>query len=630
MFKRKRKDEEKKNPVHRDYSLWSNLRFIFGNAFRCQKALLWLIPLGILVQPVTAYLWTFTSKYVIELIAAERTWQDLVPIMLFFTLIILIFQCLNSYYWGSTWYRYVGVRMHLMLQLNKKAMSIRFEHLENPDVMDAFNKAQNAGGNNNDGVEGMIRGGTDFMNNLTVVVVGILIMGTLSPWIILLVMVTGLISFLGNDWANAYSKKTVWDQLSNWWRKNNYMNHITTDFAAAKDIRIFSLSDWLMDKRRKLDEYRYQMQKKNESIWVVSSVIGTVAWAASQLGVYAFIIYSVVKQHVPVSDAFLYITTASTFYSHITSVLRNFAELRQKSRQVCDFRSFLDFTDAITFGEGASENQPIQQGSKPVPQKVPYEFRFEQVSFKYPKAEDYALKDLNLTLSSGERLAVVGLNGAGKSTFIKLLLRLYEPTKGRILLNGTDIREYDRNSYYSLFAPVFQEVYQFAFPLAENISMDTPENTDEKRAEKCLEMAGMADKVKELPGGIHTQMLKIIEDDGVDLSGGEKQKLALARALYKDAPVVVLDEPTAALDALAEYELYQNFDSMIGDKTAVYISHRLSSTRFCKHVAMFADGRLVEYGTHDSLMALEGAYAEMFHVQAQYYVEGGRELNEEQ
>lgn len=628
MFQKKKKEEEKKNPVQREYSLWSNLRFIFGNTFQYQKALLFLIPLGILVQPVVAYLWTFTSKYVIELIVDGRPWQDLIPTMLFFTAMMLIFLCLNTYYWSNTWYRYIGARMYLLSKLNRKVMTVRFEHLENPDVMDACNKAQNAAGNNSDGVEGMMHSGTAFMNNLAVVIVGILIMGTLSPWIILLVIVTGLISFIGNDWANAYSKKTVWDQLSNWWRKNNYMNRITTDFAAAKDIRMFSLSDWLMDKRKELDQYRYRMQIKNEEIWVVSSIIGNLAWAASQLGVYAFIIYSVVKGQVAVADAFLYVTTAGTFYSHITSVLRNFAELRQKNRQVCDFRSFLDFTDETVLGEELAAKQ--QEGTKPVPQNVPYEFRFEQVSFKYPKAEKYALKNLNLTLSQGERLAVVGLNGAGKSTFIKLLLRLYEPTEGRILLNGTDIREYDRNSYYSLFAPVFQEVNQFAFPLVENVSMDTPEHTDEKKAEKCLEMAGMADKIKELPNGIHTQMLKIIEDDGVDLSGGEKQKLALARALYKDAAVVVLDEPTAALDALAEYELYQNFDYMIGDKTAVYISHRLSSTRFCKHVAMFVDGQMVEYGTHDSLMTLEGAYADMFHVQAQYYVEEGSELHGEE
>ncbi|MDE6745842.1 MAG: ABC transporter ATP-binding protein/permease, partial [Oscillospiraceae bacterium] len=221
----------------------------------------------------------------------------------------------------------------------------------------------------------------------------------------------------------------------------------------------------------------------------------------------------------------------------------------------------------------------------------------------------------------GEKLAVVGLNGAGKTTFIKLLLRLYDVTEGRILLNGTDIRSFDRAEYFKMFAPAFQDVTVFAFPMSENVSMSEPFNTDKDRAEKMLRSAGLGEKIDSLEKGVDTELLKVLYDDGVDLSGGEKQKLALARALYKDSKIIVLDEPTAALDALAEYRLYQSFDGMIGKKTAVYISHRLSSTRFCDRVAMFAKGEMVETGTHEELMELDGEYAEMFRVQAQYYVE---------
>ncbi|MBP3579364.1 MAG: ABC transporter ATP-binding protein, partial [Lachnospiraceae bacterium] len=179
--------------------------------------------------------------------------------------------------------------------------------------------------------------------------------------------------------------------------------------------------------------------------------------------------------------------------------------------------------------------------------------------------------------------------------------------------------------YYKLFAPVFQNVELFAFPMAENVSMQSPENTDKVLARTCVDMAGMKEKVDGLEHGIDTELLKVVHEDGVDLSGGEKQKLALARALYKNAPVIVLDEPTAALDSLAEYELYQNFDKMIQEKSAVYISHRLSSTRFCDVIAMFVAGEMVEYGTHEELLAKGGAYAEIFEVQAQYYESGEEE-----
>ena len=256
-------------------------------------------------------------------------------------------------------------------------------------------------------------------------------------------------------------------------------------------------------------------------------------------------------------------------------------------------------------------------------------FEFRDVSYRYEGTEQYALRHLNLTLEAGSKLAVVGLNGAGKTTFIKLLLRLYDATEGVILLNGIDIRKFRRAEYYQLFAPVFQNVEIFAFPMAENVSMKCPDNTNRTRSYACLAQAGMTSKLERLTKGIDTQLLKIFYDDGIDLSGGERQKLALARALYKDAPVIVLDEPTAALDPLAEYQLYRQFNELIGSRSVVYISHRLSSTRFCDHVAMFRDGEMIEYGTHDALLVSGGSYAELFHIQAQYYQEEEHTTNEE-
>lgn len=612
-IKNKKIKEEKENPpLHKDYPLRSNLRFIFGTMFREEKALRYLIPVGIVVAPVMSYLWSFISRSIIELITLDRDWKSLLPLMLTFTVIILTATATNTYYMSSTWYRYIGVRMHLMTKLNRKAMTVNFEHLENPDVMDAFRKAQNSSGGNQQGVEGMMHTGVECMTKLAVALVGFVIMGTLHPLILLLLCATAASSFVMHDRMNAYTKKTIWDVLAPWWRKNYYMNHISTEFKAAKDIRMFHLMDWLLAKCRELNEYRYDMQKKNETCWFYVGIFDNLMWALSQIGIYAFIINAVVKGEVSIANAFLYVITAQTFYDSISSVLRNISGLRQRNREVSDFRSFLDFEGGITEDSGL-----------PVPECDKYEFVFEKVSFRYPKSEKYALRELDLKLKQGERLAVVGLNGAGKTTFIKLLLRLYDPTGGRILLNGVDIRIYQRRSYYQIFAPLFQEVELFAFPLAENISMDTPANTDAARAEECLIMAGFGNKLKELTKGIQTEVLKVIDEEGLDFSGGERQKLALARALYKDAPVVVLDEPTAALDALAEYELYQNFDKMIGDKSAIYISHRLSSTRFCDHIAMFLDGEMVEYGHHEELLRKNGHYAEMFELQAQYYVEEG-------
>ena len=232
------------------------------------------------------------------------------------------------------------------------------------------------------------------------------------------------------------------------------------------------------------------------------------------------------------------------------------------------------------------------------------------------------MKNINIRIGAHEKLAVVGLNGAGKTTFVKLLLKLYKPTSGKIYINGIDINTIDTKKYYKLFAPVFQDMECYAFSLAENISMKCEDETDKQYAKECLMKAGLGEKLNTLELGMDTPMLKVLTDDGLELSGGEKQKLALARAIYKNAPMVVLDEPTAALDAMAESKMYEQFDAIIDGKLAIYISHRLASTRFCDNIALFENGEMTEYGTHSTLLEQNGRYAEMFQMQSQYYKEG--------
>ena len=569
-----------------------------------------LIPIGMVCTPMLQYLWTFISKFVIDVITNEQGTGQLSKLLLIFIVLQLIAAMLNSYYDSNTWWRFIHARLRMIQKKNLKIMRINYEHLENPDVMDCYERAGQACNNNMNGVEGMMREGAEFLKSLAVVLVGLAIMGSLNLWMVLLVFAVTVLNFLFRNYTSRTAKKKVWDPLAPWWRKNQYMQNTTTDFAAAKDIRMFGLKDWLCDKYRDLAKVRCDAQRENERLWRNAGFAGAATWLVSQAGVYAYLICQVIQGNVTIGDFTMYTASFATFFNFINELLTHAGNLLACSREVDDFRSFLDFW-------GGDE----EDGGIPVPKLDSYEFTFKNVSFRYPKAEAYALKNLNLTVKAGERLAVVGLNGAGKSTFIKLLLRLYEPTEGEILLNGVNIKDYNRHDYYQVFAPVFQTVELFAFPLAENISMQAPDETDAKKAEDCLQAAGLKEKLEALPKGVKTEVLKVIYDDGVDFSGGEKQKIALARALYKDAPVVVLDEPTAALDAVAESRLYEDFDKLIGGKTAVYISHRLSSTQFCNHVAMFSGGEMVEYGTHKSLLEQDGEYAKMFRIQAQYYME---------
>lgn len=609
LQKRKKKEN---TPYHKSYGVFSNTAYILKKMVSADRHFLVLFLIVVICGPFWQYLWTFISKFIIDAVTNQGDWKKLLVIMAVCCGIQIVTTMLSTYFYSNFWWRCINTRMLMIQEKNQKVMRIDFEHLENPDVMDCYQRAGQATNDNDNGVEGMMREFFWFLMSLSVVAAGLAIMGSLNVPVMLVSIAIALINAVFMNYTNKEAKRRVWDPLSAWWRKNYYMQETTTDFGAAKDIRMFGLREWLCGKYRELMDESFQAKKLHERIWQRYKLVNAFNWLLSQGIIYAYLIYRAVTGTVTLGNFTMYLASFATFSNYIAQLLQNIGNLLARSREVDDFRSFLDF-------QGGDE----EKGGIPVPELEQYEFTLRNVSFRYPKAEKYALKNLNLTVKAGERLAVVGLNGAGKSTFIKLLLRLYEPTEGEILLNGVNVREYNKHSYYHVFAPVFQNVELFAFPLAENVSMQAAEHTDYARAEETLKNAGFGEKLEELPKGIHTEILKVIYDDGVDLSGGEKQKLALARALYKDAPVVILDEPTAALDALAESRLYEDFDKLIGGKTAVYISHRLSSTQFCSHVAMFRDGEMVEYGTHEGLLEKNGEYAEMFRIQAQYYVEEG-------
>jgi len=260
------------------------------------------------------------------------------------------------------------------------------------------------------------------------------------------------------------------------------------------------------------------------------------------------------------------------------------------------------------------------QGTLPVEKRndAEYEVEFKNVSFKYPGTESYAIKNLNLRLKIGQRLAAVGMNGSGKTTVIKLLCRLYDPSNGEITLNGIDIKKYDYNEYMSIFSVVFQDFKLFSFFLGQNVAAAV--DYDNVQVENCLKESGFGSKLKEMPKGLDTCLYKDFEEGGVEISGGEAQKIALAKALYKNTPFIILDEPTAALDPIAEFEIYSKFNEIVGSKTAIYISHRLSSCRFCDDIVVFHEGELIERGSHDELVADENSkYYELWYAQAQYY-----------
>jgi len=290
-------------------------------------------------------------------------------------------------------------------------------------------------------------------------------------------------------------------------------------------------------------------------------------------------------------------------------ILQQASKLHKESLDISCIREFLEYPEPFKFEEGAT-----------VPKADAYELKLENVSFRYPGAAEDTIQGLNLTVHPGEKLAIVGLNGAGKTTLVKLLCGLFDPTEGRVLLNGMDIRDFDRREYYGLFSAVFQEFSILDVTVVENIAQ-TNENIDYEKIANCVEKAGLTKTIQELPEGLETHVGREVYLDGVLFSGGQTQRLMLARALYKDGPILMLDEPTAALDPIAENDIYMKYNDMTKGKTSIFISHRLASTRFCDRIIFVADGHITEEGTHESLLTRNGAYAKLFEIQSRYYQE---------
>lgn len=304
-----------------------------------------------------------------------------------------------------------------------------------------------------------------------------------------------------------------------------------------------------------------------------------------------------------------YVSSVTALSVGLSALIETVGEMRINATFLQIVFAFLDIPNEMYQGSLTVEKRSDRK----------YEVEFRNVSFRYPFANDDALKNVSLKFSIGQRLAIVGQNGSGKTTLIKLLCRLYDPTEGEILLNGIDIRKYRYDEYLHIFSVVFQDFQLLAFPLSQNVAARLNPNTD--RAARCLEEAGFGERLSTLPQGLDTPLFRDFDESGVEISGGEAQKIAIARALYKDAPFIVLDEPTAALDPVSEAEIYARFNILIQDKTAIYISHRLSSCRFCDQIAVFDKGCIVQFGSHNDLVAdKNGKYYELWSAQAQYYI----------
>lgn len=499
-------------------------------------------------------------------------------------------------------------------QASLRVMDLDFQVTEDKKALDQIELAKNgmdwySGGL--DGIVGMLF--AVIQNVITLLGVSTIVLMS-APWLLLLIFgvlfVTGLLNNINNK-----VEQEEYRNLSKVNRIFSYLGWQIVDFRYGKDIRLYKAKDMLL---HNFDYYCGEMTDAWYSVanrQLLPTLLMDVCDVVRDFGTYFYVGALAVLGKITLGVTTQLFTAGAQLYGNVRSLVVNVQEIVKRTNYAYEYVKLMDYPEAVHKGD-----KPVTHG--------PHVFEFKDVEFAYPGSDVKVLKGVNLKIESGEHLSIVGLNGAGKTTFVKLLCRLYDPTAGVILMDGVDIREYDYKQYMQEFAPVFQDFKLFAFTLRENVILTDSnaencllsEEEKDKKVAEIFEKVGLSEKVKDLEKGAESYVFKHYDKDGFEPSGGEQQKLAIGRALYKNSPVVILDEPTAALDPIAEYEIYKKFEELVGGKTAVYISHRLSSCQFCDKIAVFSEGIVSEYGTHASLVKKEGGlYAKMFNAQAMYY-----------
>ena len=504
---------------------------------------------------------------------------------------------------------------------NKKTLGLDYDNLENTEVRQLRRKIVESSRINFHGKQLLLMS-VGRLVNITISAILALILGIEMfvlmfasgfSWLIILLacLIVVLVTF--NVWYSFREKDkmgAVYRNVSQTMIDENRIDEAMDCYNMGKDVRLYRQDKLIM----KIKNYAFDLHKKAfrtmESKRYKINMPLTFTGILLEAIIYVFVCVYALLGTFGIGSIVKYVGFVETITGCITSYFAVFADIKYNTPFVEDYLAYFDIP------------QKMYQGSLTVEKRDDNEYyvEFKDVSFKYPGSETYALRHVNMKFKVGEKLAVVGMNGSGKTTFIKLMCRLYDPTEGEILLNGVNIKKYDYDEYLAVFSVVFQDFKLFSFSLGENVASGADYDVDKVMA--ALHQSGFGERLATMPEGIKTTLYKDFDENGIEVSGGEAQKIALARALYKDSPFIILDEPTAALDPIAEYEIYSKFNEIVGDKTAIYISHRLSSCRFCDKIAVFDNGHIVQRGSHDELVADEsGKYYELWRAQAQYYTE---------
>ncbi len=598
------------------YTIWQNVQYMLAIAWKNKVySVMALCVLASILQILSSLTGMLITPVILRCVEKKAPLITLFITVFVFAVMLMVWSGLSTYVeCVNSWAGRADIRRYLMQMVMKKSCTTSYPNLEDPEVLRIRRQAEKAVRGTREATEAVWTTLSEILKNIGGFIIYLWMLTAVDPVVIVVTALTAVLGYMikrrAKNWQYQHRDEIADYELKTW-----YILRKSQDVKLAKDLRIFGMENWLKDVYASVMTLYRGYFFRRERLYLLTDCINVV-FAVLRNGIaYSYLIYMVLADNLLVSEFLLYFAAVGGFTTWIGGILDAFGMLHEQSLDLSIMREYLEMPETFWSDSKTGEKKevPLTKESGCL--------ELRGVSFRYPGAKEDTIHKMDLILSPGEKLAVVGMNGAGKTTLVKLLCGFYNPTEGEILYNGVDIRNYDRREYYSLFSAVFQKFSVLETTFAENVAQ-TDEGIDMERVKQCVEKAGLAKLAESLPDGYQTHIGRKVFLDGTELSGGELQKLMLARALYKDAPILVLDEPTAALDPISENDIYRRYYEMTGSHTSIYISHRLASTRFCDRIIYMNKGKITESGTHEELLQAGGGYARLYEMQSKYYREG--------
>lgn len=593
------------------YSLFNNIVYVIKMQLKINRmSLVWLV-MTIPFDLVLAFLGIYLPKLAVQAAMSGTDYKTFILRLAVIFAAMIVCQVLSSLVGNKQSVSSIRFLNRMIKNQMKKCLLTDYENIESQDfrtLMDRSDQILWRSG----GLSAVERISVDLNGLILNVLKYFLFSAVLSfanPFLVVYLTVMPVLNFFAAKYVQKFQFQNK-EEMSVLDKRLWYIANIGSSFDASKDIRIYGLTDWIIQKYRDTMKRRMSWNIRVARKNFMASFADIMLILLRDGLAYFILISMTLKNQITVDNFVLYLGAVGSYASMIGGIISTFSDMSGISFQLNDYREFENYAEKGNRSEGAD----MPEGNEGCA------IRVENLDYKYSSADENTLSDISFDIKPGENISIVGLNGAGKTTLVKVLCGLYSPTRGNVYVNGKNMKDYNIYRYYSLFSAVFQDFTFLPLSIMSNVSCTSEDKSDEERVKWALKMAGIYDKVMSLEEGIHTKLDKQMNEHGIDLSGGEKQKLLIARAIYRDAPILILDEPTAALDAMAERELYQRYAELSKGKTTIYISHRLASAQFCDRIFVMNHGEIAEVGTHDELLKAGGLYSEMFEKQSSYYV----------